>query len=366
MAKYRLEELCEFITDGTHQTPEYCEQGGYLFLSSKDVTSRKIDWESAKHIPATLHDKLYARLSPQKNDILLAKNGTTGVAALVDRDVIFDVYVSLAVLRPKKTVYPLFLLYAINSPVAKRQFDAGLKGIGVPNLHLSVIRKTKIEVPPFEDQIIICSKLDKISKIIEKRTLQINALNDLIKARFVEMFGDPVANPNGWQSIPWEGVFDTKTGKLDSNAAVEGGKYPFFTCAKDWLWIDKYAYDCEALLLAGNNAAGVYDVKHYKGKFNAYQRTYILQLKDVDWSYSLFKYQLEDRLQYLQSQSKGTNTRYLTMGILNSLAFIVPPKEMQEEFTAFVTQVDKSKAVVQKALDKAQLLFDSLMQKYFG
>lgn len=180
------------------------------------------------------------------------------------------------------------------------------------------------------------------------------------------MFGDPITNPKEWRIIPWEEVFDTKTGKLDSNAAVEGGKYPFFTCAKDWLWIDKYAYDCEALLLAGNNAAGVYDVKHYKGKFNAYQRTYILQLKDVDWSYSLFKYQLEDRLQYLQSQSKGTNTRYLTMGILNSLAFIVPPKEMQEEFTAFVVQVDKSKVAVQKSLDETQKLFDSLMQEYFG
>lgn len=118
--------------------------------------------------------------------------------------------------------------------------------------------------------------------------------------------------------------------------------------------------------MAGNNAAGVYDVKHYKGKFNAYQRTYILQLKDKEWSYPLFKYQLEDRLQYLQSQSKGTNTRYLTMGILNSLAFIVPPKAMQDTFTIFVSQIDKSKVAVQKALDEAQLLFDSLMQEYFG
>ena len=122
MAKYKLDELCEFITDGTHQTPEYCEEGGVIFLSSKDVTERKINWDDVKYIPESLHQKLYKRLSPKLNDILLAKNGTTGVAAIVDRDEVFDVYVSLAVLRPLESVYPKYLLYAINSPVAKRQF----------------------------------------------------------------------------------------------------------------------------------------------------------------------------------------------------------------------------------------------------
>ncbi len=228
------------------------------------------------------------------------------------------------------------------------------------------MRKMEIPMRSMEEQIVIVAQLSKASHMVLLRKQELQTLDDLIKARFVEMFGEPVSNPKGWGVLPWERVFDTRTGKLDSNASVEGGEYPFFTCAKEWLWIDKYAYDCEAILLAGNNAAGVYDVKHYKGKFNAYQRTYILQLKDKDWSYPLFKYQLEDRLQYLQSQSKGTNTRYLTMGILNSLDFIVPPKAMQDAFALFVAQVDKSKSAVQKALDEAQLLFDSLMQKYFA
>lgn len=163
------------------------------------------------------------------------------------------------------------------------------------------------------------------------------------KARFVEMFGNPVSNQMEWETISWKDTFDTKTGKVDSNAAVEGGEFPFFTCAKEWLRINHYAYDCEALLLAGNNAAGIYDVKYYKGKFNAYQRTYILQLKNRECEYPLFQYQLQDRLTYLQSQSKGSNTRYLTMEILNSLSFINPPIELQKNFTVFVNQVNKSK-----------------------
>ena len=123
---------------------------------------------------------------------------------------------------------------------------------------------------------------------------------------------------------------------------VEDGEYPFFTCAKEVFKIDKYAFDQEALLLAGNNAAGKYDVKHYKGKFNAYQRTYVLSLKE-EWEYPLFKYQLEDKLEYLRQQSLGGLTKYLTLKILETLDFIVPPIGLQKKFTTFVQQIDKSK-----------------------
>ena len=87
------------------------------------------------------------RVSPKKGDILLAKNGTTGVAAMVDRDVVFDIYVSLAWLRSKGDVLPEFLLVFVNSPVAKKQFNHRLKGIGVPNLHLEEIREVEISYP---------------------------------------------------------------------------------------------------------------------------------------------------------------------------------------------------------------------------
>ena len=135
-----------------------------------------------------------------------------------------------------------------------------------------------------------------------------------------------------------------RTGKLDANAASMDGQYPFFTCSKELLRIDTYAFDQEALLLAGNNAAGKYDVKYYAGKFNAYQRTYVLSLKE-NWSYRLFQYQLEDKLEYLQQQSLGGLTKYLTLKILGELEFVIPPEELQSEFEIFVTQVTKSKVV---------------------
>ena len=168
-----LQDVCEPIKDGTHQTPIYTEDTvkGYKFLSSKDVTSGKVDWNHLKYIPEDLHNELYKRISPRKGDILLAKNGTTGVAAIVDRDEIFDIYVSLALLRPLDMVTSEYLCSAVNSTETKHQFDGSLKGIGVPNLHLGEIKKTKIIVPPIEAQnqfADFVKQVDKSKLVVQK------------------------------------------------------------------------------------------------------------------------------------------------------------------------------------------------------
>ena len=160
-----IQDVCEPIKDGTHQTPEYTDddENGFKFLSSKDVTSGRIDWNHLKFIPEKLHKELYSRIAPRKGDLLLAKNGTTGIAAIVDRDEVFDIYVSLALLRPT-IVDSTYLWGAINSTETKEQFDASLKGIGVPNLHLGEIKKTRIIVPPIEKQQEFATFVTQINK----------------------------------------------------------------------------------------------------------------------------------------------------------------------------------------------------------
>ena len=184
METYKLRDLCSTeISDGTHQTPTYSETG-YIFLSSKNVTTGKIDWNNVMYIPESLHNELYKRIRPQRDDILLAKNGTTGVAAIVDRDEVFDIYVSLALIRPDKSkVLPRYLLYAINSTPSKEFFNSNLKGIGVPNLHLKHIRETPIRVPSFDEQEHIIAVLDKVSNLLEHRKQQIEQLDELVKSR---------------------------------------------------------------------------------------------------------------------------------------------------------------------------------------
>jgi type I restriction enzyme S subunit len=163
----KLKEVCAKITDGTHQTPKYFDEG-YIFLSSKNVTSGKIDWENVKYIDEKQHIEMYKRVAPKVGDILLAKNGTTGVAAMVDRDVVFDIYVSLAHLSPLKNISSYYLLHFINSPLAKNQFNKRLKGAGVPNLHLEEIREVEIPLPPLPEQQRIVSILDECFAAIDK------------------------------------------------------------------------------------------------------------------------------------------------------------------------------------------------------
>ena len=261
----------------------------------------------------------------------------------------------------KDSVDIKYLFYSMQA----YDFTKVISGTAQPQITRVGLEKVEITLPSLDVQREIVSILDKINALIEQRRLQLKKLEELVKARFVEMFGDAYSNPRGLPVLEWNDVFNTTTGKLDSNAATENGAYPFFTCSKEALRIDKYAFDQEALLLAGNNAAGKYDVKHYNGRFNTYQRTYVLSLKQ-EWSYALFKYQLEDKLVYLQQQSLGGLTKYLTMKILGDLTFLLPSMDEQKQFEDFVAQIDKSKATVQKALDETQLLFDSLMQKYFG
>lgn len=303
------------------------------------------------------------RIEINDGDVLISWSASLGVYIWNKGKALLNQHI-FKVAFDKCEVNKQFFVYAVQYKLQ----EMGAKAHGATMKH--IVKKdfdnTAIPFPALEEQEKIAQTMNRISRIISDRQQQLQKLDELVKARFVELFGDPELNPRGLPVLPWNAVFLTTTGKLDSNAMVENGRYPFFTCAKESYKINSYAFDCEALLLAGNNAAGIYDVKHYKGKFNAYQRTYVLRLMNEKWSYILFKRQLEDKLQYLQSQSKGTNTRYLTLGILNELRFVVPPVAEQEQFAVFVEQVDKSKVAIQKALDEAQLLFDSLMQKYFG
>ena len=304
------------------------EQGFCTGYFSKDVASK--DRTTYKIVP-----KGYFAYNPSRINV-----GSVDWQDCEERVIVSPLYVVFGV---NKNLDQQYLLHYLKSDIALTYIKAFATGSVRDNLKFSVLQELPINLRPIDEQRKIASVLDHINRVIELRKKELSTLDALIKSRFIELFGEPELNPRDLPVLPWGAVFQTTTGKLDSNAMVENGRYPFFTCAKESYKIDSYAFDCEALLLAGNNAAGIYDVKHYKGKFNAYQRTYVLRLMNEKWSYILFKRQLEDKLRYLQSQSKGTNTRYLTLGILNELRFVVPPIAEQERFTAFVEQTDKSK-----------------------
>ena len=381
----KLKDIClTEITDGTHQTPTYSEYG-YIFLSSKNVTTQKIDWDNVMFIPEKLHEELYKRVAPQIDDILLAKNGTTGVAAIVDRDIVFDIYVSLALIRPNtEIVMPRYLLYAINNPVVKGYFDSSLKGIGVPNLHLKNIRETPIKIYDLETQKAIVEKLDKVCELISLRKQQIAKLDELVKARFVEMFGESEYPCNSLISLIIEGAGlsygivqpgDDGTGDMgvlrpvdfaDGKIKTDSIKYIDRSLGNGF---KKTELNGNELLITVRGTTGITALtdSRFKG-MNVTRGIAVIRYdkKKVDPIYLNEYIKMEKSQQYIKEHTRGATLQQINLSELRDLEIVIPPLPLQRVFATFVERVDQQKQTVQQSLEKLELMKKALMQEYFG
>ena len=155
------------------------------------------------------------------------------------------------------------------------------------------------------------------------------------------------------------------TGKLNSNAAVEDGKYPFFTCAHDIYCIDQYSYDGEYVLLGGNNASGDFPIFYYNGKFDAYQRTYLIQplSKDTDTKYLYYSIGL--KLHQMKANASGTATKFLTQPILNSINIeyrdILEQKRIADILSAYDNLIENNN----KRIKLLEQMAENLYKEWF-
>ena len=256
-------------------------------------------------------------------------------------------------------------LYFLSHYLHHLDISKAITGAAQPQITRQSLAPIKIQFPPLPQQQRIAAILDKAAEIKSKREHAIAMLDELVRSTFMEMFGDPITNPKNFQKQKLTEFFKFKTGKLDSNAAVENGKYPFFTCSREDFLIDEFAFDEEALLLAGNNASGDYSVKHYSGRFNAYQRTYVINLANAESTYEYGKSGLELMLAKMKRLSKGTSTKYLTMGLFNEMTILVPPKSLQEKYGQAIKQIKSVKQ--REAIELATIshLINSLQHQAF-
>ena len=304
-------------------------------------------------------------------DILIVKDGaTTGKTAFFGGiagfdDVALNEHVFRLKLDPAQAD-SRYNYWFLRSARGQAEIARDFRGATVGGISRGFVSKVHIPLPPLAEQKRIARILDAADALRAKRREALSQLDTLIQSTFLDMFGDPVTNPMGLPRETLKSAFEFTTGKLDSNAAVEGGKYPFFTCARETSAIDDYAFDCEALLLAGNNANADYSVKHYKGRSNAYQRTYVITINESALTYAYARLALEYLLGDLKRFSKGTNTKYLTMVILNRMPILVPPLDLQRRFAAVVESIEEQKARQRAHLTELDILFASLQSRAFS
>ncbi len=176
--------------------------------------------------------------------------------------------------------------------------------------------------------------------------------------------------PLDWKIKTLGEVCNISTGKLNANAAVENGKYLFFTCSREIFTIDHFAFDCEAILLAGNNAVGDFNVKHYKGKFNAYQRTYVITInKGEPLLYKYLYLQVESALKDFKLKSVGAGTKFLKLDMIKNLKLHLPPLPEQKRIVAILNEafegIDRAIANTEKNLANSREVFESYLNAIF-
>lgn len=266
-----------------------------------------------------------------------------------------------------------------------------LKNAKIPNTgynrHFKWLKNIQINYPAVEKQAEIVAILDKVSSVIRKREDELSVLDDLIKARFVEMFGDPIKNPKGWKVVTIGDVV-TEVRYGTSKPAVEGGKYPYLRMnnltveghldLNDLKYIDISDDEIEKCVVRKGDV-----LFNRTNSIELVGKTAVFDLsEDMVIAGYIIRVRLNERLlpeilsQYmnlealkdiLRSMAKGAvNQANINAQELQSIKVYVPGMELQKQFIEIKEQIDKSKVAVQKALDETQMLFDSLMQEYFG
>jgi len=231
-------------------------------------------------------------------------------------------------------------------------------------LNQASLNKIKIPNPPLKTQQKIASILSSVDEAIQK-TDQIIQESEKLKHGLMDKLLD--SKSKNWKRFTLDELCNFTTGKLNSNQAVDSGIYPFFTCAKETFSINRYSFDTKAVLLAGNNAAGIYSVKYYHGKFDAYQRTYVITVKDESvLDYHFLKELLNIRLNLLKDFSVGTNTKFLTVKLLFSLEVFLPPIDIQKRIVKILSTCDNKINSENIKKSKLTLLKSGLMNDIFS
>lgn len=257
----------------------------------------------------------------------------------------------------------------------------------VPSVRKTVLEKYEIEVPSLVEQEEIEKKLTLTQKIIEKRRQELSYLDEIIKARFVEMFGDPIQNPKGWEVVTI-GDIVTEVRYGTSKPAVEGGKYPYLRMnnltadghldLNDLKYIDIPDDEIEKCVVRKGDV-----LFNRTNSIELVGKTAVFDLpEDMIIAGYIIRVRLTEKMlpevlsQYMNLEALKGILRGMAKGAVNqaninaqelqSIKVYIPEMELQKQFVKMKEQIYKSKVAVQKALDESQILFDSLMQKYFG
>jgi len=356
----------------------------YIDISSVDNIKKKIisfQTMNAKDAPSRAkqllkkYDILVSTVRPNLNAVAVVESET---------DNLMVGSTGYCVLRCKDNMDFRYLFNFCQSQYFIDDMSSQATGASYPAVSTAIVRSSLIPNYPVDDQRRIASELDKITDLIDKRKEQLEKLDVLVKARFVELFGDPVKNDMGWESKPLNEVCDGIGDGLHGTPVYDdGGDYPFIngnnlidgkiviTPATKMVSEETYMkhfidISTNAILISINGTLG--KLAFYNGEKVMLGKSacYCNLKQNINKVFVYGVMKSDSFAEFLDNSSTKSTIKNVGLKAMREYKLILPPTELKEQFTAFVEQTDKSKLEVQKSLEKLELLKKALMQKYFG
>lgn len=385
----KLGEVFTIASGGTpdKKKPFYYENGTIPWVKTGDLKTQYVP-EGIECITEEGLDNSSAKLFPP-NTVLVAMYGATiGACSILPYEAATNQ--ACAAFLPNENVLPTYLYYFLSSK--REQFVKDGVGGAQPNISAGYLKNVQFGLIPMQQQIDIVEKLDKVEKLIALRKEQLAKLDELVKARFVEMFGHPVSNEKCWEQVPLsvcvESIDSGKSFVCDAAARqgdwpavlkLSAATYGFYRPEENKAMIDENQFIEDAAVQTGDllftrkntpelvgMCAYVYD-----SPSKLMMPDLIFRLNTTERCNKIFLWKLINHdffRECIQAIATGSakSMSNISKERLLGLLIILPPIELQEQFAAFVKQVDKSKLTIQQSLYKLELLKKSLMQQYFG
>ena len=317
--KKKLKDCCISISDGDHQAPPKTETGIPFITISNIGGNNQLDFSNVMYVPEEYYENILANKKASIGDILYSVVGSFGKPVYISSDKKFVFQRHIAILKPNKDIDGKYLYYTMLDPIFYHKVDKLAIGCAQRTITLDTLRNIVIDVPPLEKQ----KSITKVLRVIDAKIAINNRINDNLQQQQSLIYEDMMAKA---LSERIAGTFTVAknlstviTGKEDANFSTSNGKYKFFTCSNEPLRCDEFVFDSSSILIAGN---GDFNVKHYTGRFNAYQRTYVLT-PPIKY-YALLYLASLYRINSFKSNSSGSIVKFITKGDVENIPVFIP------------------------------------------
>lgn len=366
---WEVVKLSEIFSKSFYGTSDSTNEiGKYPVLRMGNMQNGTLDLKDLVYLD--LVEKEFKKYQLKKGDILLNR---TNSYELVGKISLFDLdgdYLSASYIvayRPNfKVLNSIFINNLLNTTYFQNKIRTiATKGVSQANINPTSFKEViNIPLPPLKEQEKIAEILTTWDEAISKQTELLRA-KELLKIALMQKLLSGEVRFSGfsdeWEEVRLGEICKITTGKLNANAMVENGQYTFFTCARETYKINEFAFDTEALLVSGNGANVGY-IHYFKGKFNAYQRTYVLD--DFEHDIFLIKYLLDKYLSLQISREKNEgNTPYITLPTLTKMKLKLPSLPEQQKIAEVLSLADDEINLLKNKLEELKLQKKALMQK---